>query len=70
MVGRMSAEAKRQLLEMGLSWFRVFTAAILAQAMAGITDPKLLVNAGVAAVVPVILRWLDKDDKMYGRGLK
>lgn len=66
----MTAETKRQILEMGLSWFRVFAAAILAQAMAGITDPKLLLNAGVAALVPVILRWLDKDDKMYGRGLK
>jgi hypothetical protein len=66
----MRTETKRQALEMALSWLRVFTAAILAQAMAGITDPSLLLNAGVAALVPVILRWLDVDDKMYGRGLK
>lgn len=66
----MKTETQRQILEMGLSWFRVFAAAVLAQALAGITDPSLLLNAGVAAVVPVILRWLDPDDKVYGRGLR
>jgi hypothetical protein len=66
----MRAETKRQALEMGLSWFRVFAAAILAQAMAGVNDPKILLNAGLAAVVPPLLRWLDVDDKVYGRGIK
>jgi hypothetical protein len=26
-------------------------------------------QAGVAAVLPVIVRWLDVDDKVYGRGI-
>jgi hypothetical protein len=66
----MTQETTRQALEMGLSWFRVFAAAILAQFMAGVTDPSLLLNAGLVACIPPILRWLDVDDKVYGRGLK
>jgi len=66
----MRTETKRQGLEMGLSWLRVFVAAVLAQFLAGVTEPSILLNAGVAAVVPVILRWLDVDDKVYGRGVK
>ena len=63
-------ETKRQGLEMGLSWLRVFVAAVLAQFLAGVTDPSILINAGAAAVIPIILRWLDVDDKVYGRGIK
>jgi hypothetical protein len=66
----MTNETKRQGLEMGLSWLRVFVAAVLAQFLAGVTDPSILINAGAAAVIPIILRWLDVDDKVYGRGTK
>ena len=48
------------------SWARSFTAAALALYMAGVTDPKTLAMAGVAAVVPVILRWLNPGDKSFG----
>jgi len=63
----MNPEKLRQGLEMGLSWGRVFLAAMTAQYMAGITDWSMLLNAGLAAVLPVVLRWLDPDDKVYGR---
>jgi hypothetical protein len=65
----MTFEQRRQAIEMLLSWFRVFLAAIVAQAIAGISDWQMLLNAGLAAVLPVILRWLDTDDKVYGRGV-
>ena len=53
---------------MGLSWLRVFMAGLVAQMMTGYDSPQMLLNAGLAAVLPVILRWLDPMDKVYGRG--
>ena len=48
------------------SWGRSFMAAILALYMAGITDPKTLLTAGIAALAPVVLRWLNPNDKAFG----
>ena len=48
------------------SWARSFMAAALALYMAGATDPKTLAMAGVAAVAPVILRWLNPKDTAFG----
>ena len=49
------------------SWGRSFIAASLTLYMAGETDPKTLGLAGVSAVVPVVLRWLNPSDKAFGR---
>ena len=51
---------------LGASWARSFLAAALALYMAGETDPKTLAMAGVAAVAPVILRWLNPNDTAFG----
>ena len=48
------------------SWARSFMAAALALYLAGVQDPKTLAMAGVAAVAPVILRWLNPNDKSFG----
>jgi hypothetical protein len=48
------------------SWARSFMAAALALYMAGVTDIKTLGMAGVAAVAPVILRWLNPKDNSFG----
>ncbi len=48
------------------SWARSFMAATVALYMAGETDPKKLGMAGVAAVLPVILRWLNPKDTAFG----
>jgi hypothetical protein len=48
------------------SWARSFMAATVALYMAGETDPKTLGMAGVAAVLPVILRWLNPKDAAFG----
>ena len=48
------------------SWARSFMAAALALYMAGEQDPKTLMLAGIAAVVPVILRWLNPKDHSFG----
>lgn len=66
----MTKEQLRQAIEMFLSWVRVFLAASLALYSAtGVLDWNALGNAGFAAVLPVILRWLDPMDKVYGRGV-
>lgn len=58
------SEANKQMLA---SWGRSFAAAVLALYMTGNTDPKDLLSAGVAAVAPVILRYLNPKDLAFGR---
>ena len=48
------------------SWGRSFLAASLALYMTGETDPKTLLMAGVAAILPVLLRWLNPKDSAFG----
>jgi hypothetical protein len=50
------------------SYARSFLSAALALYMAGETDPKALLAAGVAAVLPPVLRWLNPNDPGFGRG--
>jgi hypothetical protein len=53
-------------LAVAASYARSFLAAALALYMTGNTNPKDLAMAGVAAVAPVILRALNKNDKAFG----
>jgi hypothetical protein len=48
------------------SYGRAFLAAALALYMAGNTDVKDLLMAGVAAIAPVILKALNPSDKSFG----
>jgi hypothetical protein len=67
----MTQEYIRQALEMALSWIRVFAAASLAvYSVTGIWDLQLMANAGIAALLPMVLRFLDSGDPTYGRGTK
>lgn len=56
-----------QLKPMLASYARSFIAAALAVYMAGVTDPKAILSAGAAALLPVLMRWLNPNDKVYGR---
>jgi hypothetical protein len=56
-----------ELKPMIASYARSFIAASLAVYMADVTDPKAILSAGVAAVVPVLMRWLNPNDQVYGR---
>ncbi len=57
------------------SWGRSFLAAVVAQLIVlgdGVLDlnrdgVRSLAAAGLAAVLPVILRWLNPDDVAFGR---
>jgi hypothetical protein len=59
-----------QFKAMAASWLRSFLAAGLAVYMAGVTDPKAIAMAGVAAVAPVILRYLNPNDAAFGNNDK
>ena len=48
------------------SWARSFLAASIAVYLAGVTDPKAIAMAGLAAVLPVVLRWLNPKDSAFG----
>lgn len=50
------------------SWARSFLAAVLTLWLAGETDPRALIAAGVAAIAPPLLRWLNPADPAFGRG--
>ena len=51
---------------MAASWARSFLAAAIAVYMSGNHDPKAIAGAGLAAVLPVILRWLNPNDSAFG----
>ncbi len=50
------------------SYARSFLSAVIALYLAGETNPKALLAAGVAAVLPPVLRWLNPNDPGFGRG--
>ena len=57
---------KAKVKEAAASYARSFIAAMLALYMAGVTDPKVLLHAGIAAVAPVVLRAVNPKDKSFG----
>lgn len=68
----MSATTKR----LALSYARVFAATVLALFLAdgadafsvSVTDLRTWLAAGVAAVLPPLIRWLNPSDTAFGRG--
>jgi hypothetical protein len=52
------------------SYARSFLTGALTLYMAGETDPRQLLAAGVAAILPPLLRWLNPNDQAFGRGSK
>jgi hypothetical protein len=49
------------------SWVKVFGAAVVALYLAGVRDPWLLLDAGAAALLPIIYSWLDPSDARFGK---
>jgi len=48
------------------SWARAFLVAAISMYAAGVTDPKALIAAGVASIIPPILRYLNANDSALG----
>ena len=56
----------KDLKAMSGSWARSFLAAGIAVYMSGNSDPKAIAGAGLAAVLPVVLRYLNPNDMAFG----
>jgi hypothetical protein len=60
----------KQVKEVIYSYARVFAAAVLALYLAGERDWEMLWQAGIGAVLPPLVRWLNPNDPAYGRKKK
>ena len=58
----------KQIQAMAASWGRSFLAAAIAVYMSGNHDLKAMGGAGLAAVLPVVLRALNPNDGAFGVG--
>jgi hypothetical protein len=56
-----------EMKAMAASWARSFLAAGIAVYMAGVTDPADIAKAGLAAILPVVLRYLNPSDAAFGK---
>lgn len=56
--------------EVVFSYARVFLASCLSVFAAGVNDPKAIAYAGVISILPPLLRWLNPNDKTFGKGAK
>ena len=52
------------------TYLRAAAAAVIALYLAGVTDPKQLLSAGLAAVAGPVLKALDPNAKEFGKSSK
>ena len=57
---------KEQMKCAALSYLRAAATAVAALYMSGISDPKLLANAFIAAIIAPILKGVDPNNTDYG----
>ena len=50
------------------SYARSFLTGAITLYLAGETQPSKLLSAGIAAILPPLLRWLNPNDRAFGRG--
>lgn len=58
--------SRNELRELIKSWVKVFAAGAMACYMAGVRDQWMLLDAGVAALIPVVYTWIDPSDHRFG----
>ena len=63
-------QAKNKTKAIIASYARSALAAVLAVVMTGNTNPEDLLKAGLAALLPPLLRWANSSDPAFGRGSK
>ena len=61
---------KEQLKAAALSYLRAALACVGALYLSGISDPKVLANAFIAALIGPLLKAVDPRQKEYGIGAK
>ena len=58
---------KKQLQLMAASYGRSVVGAVVAVYMTGATNPTDYIKAGIAALIPPVMRWANPNDTAYGR---
>jgi uncharacterized membrane protein YgaE (UPF0421/DUF939 family) len=61
---------KKEMQKIGKSLLNAGVAAVVALYMAGQTDVKVLANAGIAAVLTTLARYVNPKDTSFGLGKK
>ena len=61
---------KNKLKAMAATYLRAGIASIIALYLAGVTDPKALATAGIAAIAGPLLKAWDPKNAEFGRGSK
>jgi hypothetical protein len=61
---------KDKLIAMASTYLRAGIASVIALYLAGVTDPKALASAGIAAIAGPVLKALDPKSADFGRGSK
>ena len=61
---------KEKLTAMAATYLRAGIASVIALWLAGVTDPKALATAGIAAIAGPVLKALDPKSAEFGRGSK
>ena len=57
---------KKQIQQLFYSYGRSVVAAVLAVYMTGATNPTDYIKAGVAALIPPLMRWANPNDAAFG----
>jgi hypothetical protein len=57
---------KKQIQQLFYSYGRSVVGAVLAVYMTGATNPTDYVKAGIAAVIPPLMRWANPNDAAFG----
>jgi hypothetical protein len=60
----------KKLKAMFATYLRAGIASVIALWLAGVTDPKALATAGIAAIAGPLLKALDPKNAEFGRGSK
>lgn len=61
---------KNKLNAIVATYLRAAAAAVIALYLAGVTDPRQLLSAGLAAIAGPVLKALDPNAKEFGKGSK
>jgi hypothetical protein len=61
---------KNKLKAIAVTYLRAGVASVIALYLAGVTDPKALATAGLAAIAGPVLKALDPKATEFGRGSK
>jgi uncharacterized membrane protein YgaE (UPF0421/DUF939 family) len=60
----------KKMKAMAATYLRAGIASVIALWLAGVTDPKALASAGIAAIAGPLLKALDPKAAEFGRGSK